>query len=122
MNNGKREETAEHAATNKDVDKSNKKWGITQIAALLVALSTIGAVLTAFWSTAVQAGGKGTFATTEQVKAVTQQMEALDAGLQDQLKKMQADSDRKHQEYREDMKELNRSIQRLVETKAKGGK
>lgn len=117
-----KEQTGEHVATNKEVADSNKRWGITQIAAMLVALTSITAFVTGFWSTAVLAGGRGKFATVEQVEQVTEQMQALDAGLQDQLKKMQADADRKHQEYREDMKELNRSIQRLVEAKQKGGK
>jgi Skp family chaperone for outer membrane proteins len=121
-NNGTHQshQTGEHVATNKDVADSNKRWGLAQIAAVCVAFSTIGAFATGFWSSAVQAGGKDHFVTVEQHAAVVRQVEALDAGVQEQLKKMQLDSDRKHQEYREDMRELNRSIQKLVQQK--GGK
>ncbi len=79
MSNNK-EETGEHIATNKDVAASNKKWGLTQIAAVCVAFSTIGAFTTGFWSTAVQAGGRGHFATVEQTTAISQKIETLDAG------------------------------------------
>lgn len=116
----KKEQTGEHAATNKDVDASNKKWSITTVSATFVALSALTAVLTGFWSTAVEAGGKGTFVTIEQHTAVVKQVEALDAGVQEQLKKMQADADRRHQEYREDMKEMTKALRDSI--KQRGGK
>lgn len=68
---------SEYAATNGEV----KRWGITQIAATFAALGGIGAFGMGFLSTAVEAGGKGHFATVEQVQAVTQKVETLDAGM-----------------------------------------
>lgn len=124
-------EPSEHIATNKEVAKavvevkqSNKDWGITQIAAILVALSTIAALLTGFWSTAVEAGGKGKFATVEQVAAVTERVSTLDAGNTAAMEKVRVQMEQVRQEQKADVQRVEKKVDRLIDLmlKEKGGK
>lgn len=66
----------EHNATGTEV----KNWGLGNIAASIAAVGAIAAFGMGFLSTAVEAGGKGHFATVEEVAAVNKVIEQLDAG------------------------------------------